>query len=592
MITKEMLDKLNEIQDELSHLPHGYISKKTINGKTQHYLQWTELGKKKSKYINSSSLSNIEASLERRKVLLLKEREIKNYLTKEDFLRIKENITYNTTVLYGEDLAKFYRNALDYKKRYCYQELDDYLHSKTDKIFILYGLRRTGKTTLIKQAISNMNNTEFESTAFIQINKDDTLSLLNKDLKKLMNNGYKYVFIDEITLLSDFIEGAALLSDIFASCGMKIILSGTDSLGFIFSKSNSLYDRAILLHTTFISYKEFEEVLGIKGIDNYIKYGGTMSVSGINYNSIFNNIDDTKEYINSSIAHNIQHSLKYYQNETHFRSLKELYDNDELTSAINRVIEDMNHEFTIDVLTKDFKSHDLGISRNNLRHDRFNPTDILDDIDIVKFTERLKNYLDIKNKNEQKVNIKSEHTIEIKEYLKLLDLIVDIDIKSISTNKTTKRTVFTQPGLRYSQAEYLISSLIEDDTFSDLSEEFKTGVINRILSEIKGRMVEDIILLETSLKTKNKQVFKLQFDVGEYDMVIRDIDNNTCEIYEIKYSNINTPEQYRFLIDKEKQDKTEFKYGKVIKRCVLYRGKSLKDNNIEYINIEKYLKRL
>ena len=51
-----------------------------------------------------------------------------------------------------------------------------------------------------------------------------------------MNDEYKYVFIDEVTLIEDFIEGAALFSDIFAACGMKIVLSGTDSLGFFFSE--------------------------------------------------------------------------------------------------------------------------------------------------------------------------------------------------------------------------------------------------------------------------------------------------------------------------------------------------------------------
>lgn len=51
------------------------------------------------------------------------------------------------------------------------------------------------------------------------------------------------------------------------------------------SLEEQLYDRCIMLHTTFIPYREFEEVLGIKGIDEYIRYGGTMSLSGINYNA-------------------------------------------------------------------------------------------------------------------------------------------------------------------------------------------------------------------------------------------------------------------------------------------------------------------
>lgn len=87
-----------------------------------------------------------------------------------------------------------------------------------------------------------------------------------------------------MTLFSDFIEGAALLSDIFAASGMKIVLSGTDSLGFLFAEDEQLYDRCFMLHTTFIPYREFAGVLGINGIDEYIRYGGTMSLGGVDYN--------------------------------------------------------------------------------------------------------------------------------------------------------------------------------------------------------------------------------------------------------------------------------------------------------------------
>ena len=41
-----------------------------------------------------------------------------------------------------------------------------------------------------------------------------------------------------------------------------------------------------MTHTTFVPYREFEKVLSIKGIDEYIRYGGTISLGGINYNHI------------------------------------------------------------------------------------------------------------------------------------------------------------------------------------------------------------------------------------------------------------------------------------------------------------------
>ncbi len=48
--------------------------------------------------------------------------------------------------------------------------------------------------------------------------------------------------------------------------------------------------------------------------------------------------------------------------------------------------------------------------------------------------------------------------------------------------------------------------------------------------------MEDIVLLETKITKRDKEVFKLQFAVGEFDMVVFDPSNLSCEIYEIKHS--------------------------------------------------------
>lgn len=161
------------------------------------------------------------------------------------------------------------------------------------------------------------------------------------------------MFIDEVTLMPDYIEGAALLSDIYAAMGMKIVLSGTDSLGFLFSEDSQLYDRYYQGRTTHIPYREFKEILGIKGIDEYIRYGGTMSLSGVHYNedSPVTSKKNADKYVDSAIARNIQHSLKCYHYENHFRNLRELYEKDELTNAINRVVEDINYAFLLRALT-------------------------------------------------------------------------------------------------------------------------------------------------------------------------------------------------------------------------------------------------
>ena len=596
MNNQEREKELLKIQKEIAELPAGYISKKNINGKTRYYQQWMENGKKKSKYVDNALVDDLRVKIERRRELQKREKELSFVSLKQKNQKEKIHV-FKTNVIVGEDLKSYVQPVTNYKKRGLYKNICDYVYGDIrDKVFILYGLRRTGKTTLIRQVISEMNNEDFSKTAFIQVAVGIGLSDINQDLKYLMSIGYKFVFIDEVTLIEDFIEGAALFSDIFAACGMKIVLSGTDSLGFFFSGDEQLYDRCIFLHTTFIPYREFEEVLGIKGIDNYICYGGTMSLGGVHYNetSTFANKKSVDEYVDSAIAKNIQHSLKYYQYGGHFRALYDLYEKNELTSAINRVVEDVNHRFTYDVLTKDFMSHDLGISAKNLRNDRNNPNDILDRIDKEEFTKRLKNLLEIRNKEERTITISVEHRKEIKEYLYALDLIVDIDIQTLPVGREKIfKTIFTQPGMRYSQAKEFVQSLLEDSEFQELSIEERNAVIERILNDIKGRMMEDIVLLETKIANPKKQVFQLQFAIGEFDMVVVDNANATCEIYEVKHSKEQTKEQYRHLIDKKKQESTEFRYGKITKKVVIYRGENTSlENGIEYRNVEDYLKSL
>lgn len=595
----ELESELSQIRQEISELPAGYISKKNINGKTRYYLQWTEGGKKKSKYVDDAIVDDLRAKIKRRRELQKREKELTFMLPKpkKKEQEKQETHAFRTNVMTGETLKNYALVVANYKKRAIYKDVCDYVYGDShDRVFILYGLRRTGKTTLIRQTIAEMKDADFSKTALIQIGTGIGLADVNQDLKYLMSSGYQYVFIDEVTLIEDFIDGAALFSDIFAACGMKIVLSGTDSLGFFFSEDEQLYDRCIFLHTTFIPYREFEEVLGIKGIDEYICYGGTMSLGGVHYNekSTFANKKSVDEYVDSAIAKNIQHSLKCYQYGGHFRALYDLYEKDELTSAINRVVEDVNHRFTIEVLTRDFISHDLGISARNLRNDRTNPNDILDRIDKKEFTEKLKNLLEIRNKQEQKVEISDEHRREIKEYLDALDLTVDIDIQTLPVGKErNSKTVFTQPGMRYSQAKDLVKSLLSDREFQELSADERSVIVERILSDIKGRMMEDIVLLETKIANPKKQVFQLQFAVGEFDMVIADEENLTCEVYEIKHSEVQAKEQYRHLTDDEKLKNTEFRYGKITKRTVIYRGENATlENGIEYRNVEEYLKSL
>ncbi len=586
--------KIKYYQEWISQLPKGNITYKTINGKKYPYLQWTENGKQKGRAVKQDELAELQEKINQRKEL---ERRIKESGIEESAPEVLQEGYFFTEVKKGDELIAFAEPTKKLKKRECFGKLKDYIYgNSTDRVFILYGLRRTGKTTLIRQLISEMSGEMLSKTAFMQVRNSITLAQISIDLKRLSKNGIKYLFIDEVTLMDDFIESAALFSDIYATSGMKIVLSGTDSLGFLFSEDRELYDRCFMLHTTFVPYREFEGVLGIAGIDEYIRYGGTMSLGGIDYNNsgmTFASKETTDEYVDSAIARNIQHSLKNYQDGEHFRNLSELYLANELTSAINRIVEDINHRFTLDVLTKDFKSSDLTLSAKNLLKDKSNPSEVLYLIDTEQVTKRLKELLEIRNKGEQTVVITDLHRQEIEEYLKLLDLVIDLEVRDITDiNKKAKRTAVSQPGMRYAQAESLIKTLMDDSVFNMLSLAQRNSVKQRILSDIQGRMLEDIVLLETQMAFSKCEVFKLVFARGEFDMVVFNPKTSSCKIYEIKHSAERAKLQYQHLIDDEKCKQTEFRFGTITEKTVLYRGENAEVDGIKYQNVEEYLRLL
>ena len=507
---------------------------------------------------------------------------------------------FNTNVITGAGLQALVRSVAKYKKRDCFAILQQFVTRDIDgKICILYGLRRTGKTTLLFQMISELPK---EQTSYIKVKTTDNMSKLTKDLDVLNKNGCKYVFIDEITLMEDFINTAAVLSDIFAMIGMKIVVSGTDSLGFAMANRDELYDRSVTIHTSFIPFREYSRLLNIDSVDSYIEYGGTLKMENMGFDdpdSAFDDIsfrddESTRKYIDTAISRNIQHTLKNDHYGEYFNQLRELYDKGELTNVINRIVESMNHQFLLRVVQEEFKSHDLGSSRELLLKEApLERAHVLYDVDTKAIVERLKAIIDVKESHETTVKITQEHIEKIKKYLFMLDLIVNCTERHESRAQT-EHIVFSQPGMRYSIAKALVYALKEDPYFQSVSELDKEYIVAKILEDVKGRMLEDIVLLETcKASPRSQEVFKFKFDVrGEYDMVIYDKNSNTCRLYEVKHSDKIVKQQTKFLCMDELNAIAEKRFGKIVGKYVIYRGRTQNVDGIQYVNAEEYLKSL
>ena len=67
---------------------------------------------------------------------------------------------------------------------------------------------------------------------------------------------------------------------------------------------------------------------------------------------------------------------------------------------------------------------------------------------------------------------------------------------------------------------------MEDKVFAALDHHLQKKIETRILTEIGGRMMEEIVLLQTKIAKPDMMVFTLQFDIRKYDMVVVDKDGN------------------------------------------------------------------
>lgn len=555
-----------ELKDQIGQLPKGNLCFKMTGGKRRCYHQWTEDGYRHSKYVKPVDEPALRRAVERRKEL---ERELAKL--GGTVRPVRQSVRFVTDVKTGEALLSWARQASGYERRESFGRIMKYLRFRPeDRVLILYGLRRTGKTTMLRQAVLSMTDEERSRAAYVKAKVGETLADVNHDLKELKRRGFKFVLIDEVTLMEDFIDGAALFSDVYCGEGMKVVLSGTDSLGFWCSVREALYDRAYLIHTSFISYREHARLLKIEDIDEYLRYGGMLQAGELAFededaladDASFRDDESTRRYIDTAICRNIQHSLKCFEGGAHFRDLRGLWRAGELTGAINRVIEDMNHEFVAEVLPRN-----------------------------------LMKILDIRNRESRNIAVTQVHADEIKEYLRALDLIAPCTVRSAERGAPDReRTVFTQPGMRFAQAQALVHALLSDGKFSARSRAEQDLVAQTILQDVAGRMLEDVVMYETQRRLKRNmravgmEAFKLEFPDGEFDMVVWDREKETCRLYEIKHAQERNSHQTRHLTDVRKLGQVARLYGRVEERTVLYRGEDVRlKNGIRYQNVNKYL---
>ena len=196
-------------------------------------------------------------------------------------------------------------------------------HIETRQIIFLTGLRRVGKTTLMKLLIKELLSKGIESRNILYISVDDYL-LKGKSLLDILDEYRKihrlkikeklYVFFDEITYIADYHQQLKNLYDKF---DLKIYATSSSS-SLLKDKQAYLTGRSYTLE---VKPLEFEEYKNFKGINlkkrddqlnesyfrEYIKVGGLPE----------NVLNPNREYLMSLVEDIIQKDI------TAFHSLKD-----------------------------------------------------------------------------------------------------------------------------------------------------------------------------------------------------------------------------------------------------------------------------
>ena len=485
--------------------------------------------------------------------------------------------------LHGERLKNYAGGkAKEYfSKRTCFKELNDFCQNGSDgKVLALYGLRRTGKSTLMCQEILELGCSD--DILWLQAEYGDSMRDIRSEIDA--HPAAHWIFLDEATKAENFIRTASVLSDLYAAEGRKIVLTGTDSLGIHLAGGRELFDRMHKIHTTYIPYKEFSTLFPQKTLDEYIEFGGTLTDGTLLYNK-----DTIDEYTNDSIAGNMQHGLEGIGRDGEFGLMTELYDNDEFIPFINKIVELHNRTFLMRTIRRSFKSHDIGSLKDFIQKGKMQ---ISDDRPLgeQEFLDAVRDALHIKDTFRTKIT--KEMMNEAKNYLTQMDVILNVP--------NTGEVIFTQPGLRYAQVEKETDLLLAHPlmtkhyTRAGLEE-----LANKLMQDVKGRMLEDIIYYQLC---KDKDVMKKysvrkyslanEKNTHEFDIVLESKTNNRAIVMEVKHSARRTKEQLVHLENKAFCQGFEHETRqKIVGKCVVYMGETTSKDGILYQNAEKFLKK-
>lgn len=476
-------------------------------------------------------------------------------------------------LIFGKSkLFKYIEPVAHLNKRFCFDTIKEFLDSKigsTRNILALFGLRRTGKTVMIQQAVKHLieNRVSSEKIACLTLkdNKIDEIKL--RDYISVLYDVFDidYLFIDELTYAVGGLSFLSSLSDFYTT--KKTILSGTNSLGFVPLLRHTLFYRAIRVNTTYISYKEFSDLYPSAKLLDYIKAGGILGVDK-NYLKSHANIDSyidaSNEYLISSVVRNLFSGLENFDDLSFdYRLLSDMYfeDSERLKALVNNWLQHYGSDLVLKIVRGvPLGSSEVSTTIVNLRSSVADWSSFKNELRTL-YLKRLKLIDDT-------YNFTNDELSEVKDFLSKIECYKKCDMtfyKGSDEEKVSSRQlVFLIPViLRYSLLSLIMS--IVDDNYSELAVKYNVTIDiaefkKRLLTTAIGQLFEDVIYLE---------FMQHGIDFGFYRDSNKEVDlvykaTEGYHLYEIKLTNKIYLSDLKWLLCRDVIDKFQ-----PVELCVL-----------------------
>lgn len=494
------------------------------------------------------------------------------------------------------------------EKRDAYDKALDFIDS--DRCYdgivgVIYGLRRTGKTTIMQQLMTY--NSDKYSFVFLEATKKDSMEDVYAYLDEALNNNVDCVFIDEITNVSDFIDEAAPLADIYAKEGLRIVLAGTDSLSFVFAENSSLYGRAENISTTYIPFEEHCRVLGTKDMDDYISYGGLMKKGLTSKDRIIHDYQSACRYLDDAVSGNISRSIQClarYSNDIELANVTL----SEMQAVLEKMVEKYSGVLNTAIANEELKKIVLSFPTDRQGFKELEGAEIFSSLRANK-PEIVKEFAEAINADTKIVHKFNEEMI-----VRLENELIRLGFVSATNNQefiydenlnwrslpVSKEYYLIQPAIKYYHLKKALEFVKSNEYYNSLSEAGKQFVSDKLDSKIRGDMTEQIVVYEISKSLPSDKFFvcKVSFSAsdpngekGEYDMLIYDKTENSYFAFEIKHTTEPYIEQCTHLLNEKFKEIIDYKYGNKENVSVLYNGKPFKTSSgVLYLNISDFIK--